>query len=346
MNVLSVSMRQRGGGIANYATEIEAELRRLGNQVVSASHSDAVSLCTESKFDRVLMQFEIVESTRAGELIPMVKSIKSLLRANSRPTVIYHTILTNEILVKATPPLRPLLKKYQRYLLRWLSTRADIVVLNPVAVDLLAADGVRARYVPIGVYGSRSEKGDSILSPYHAEGRLLCAIVGHPYRFKRYPLAARAFFALDEETRRNARFAVVGGDRSVDEGSWEDLERELRGCRSDELIITGLLDEETFRSSLRDVDVALLPYEPLPTASAAVAMLTAARVPMIVSSSPAFRAVVDAGGAIEAPQWPVDGTHALRSLIQAPDRRAEMRRALAEIESRESLTASVTAMIE
>lgn len=339
-------MRRRNCGVSDYASLLERELRQLGHEVTAVDHRGAAAVSASGSFDRALLHFEIVQSTRRGEIFWLAQTLTRLQRRGIRASAISHTLLSDRHLDRAGIPIALAITLYQRRILRWLSSRTDLIVLNDAAVDVLRSMGVQSRYVPLGVYGSSTRRAESSLSRFRDEGRLICAVVGHPYRFKRYPLAARAFLAVAKEVRGSAVFAVVGGDAASDQNSWRELMATRDAFDEDAFVATGPLEDGAFFSTIRDVDIALLPYEHLATGSATVANLSAAHVPMIVSGSPAFRALTEAGGAIAVDDWPGGAAEALGKLMADPLLRAQMTGALGRLEQAESLAASAEAMLD
>jgi glycosyltransferase involved in cell wall biosynthesis len=339
-------MRRQSCGVSDYASLLEGELRHLGHEVTAVDHNTAARLAASGSFDRALLHFELVQSTRRGEIFWLGQALTRLQRRGIQTSAISHTLLSDRHLDRVAFPIAFAIKVYQRRALRWLSSRTDLIVLNSAAVDVLKSIGVRSRYVPLGVYGGSTQQAESSLSRFREEGRLICAVVGHPYRFKRYPLAARAFLAVSREVRGSAVFAVVGGDAASDPDSWQELMATRDAFDRDAFVATGRLDEGAFWSTIQDVDIALLPYEHVATGSATVANLSAAHVPMIVSTSSAFRALTEAGGAIAVDDWPCGAAEVLGRLIADPLLRAEISDALRRLEQRESLAASAEAMLD
>lgn len=345
MKILSISIRLQGSGVSDYAGAFERELTKLGHDVDACDYRTGPGRLKTVQYDRVFIQFEIVHCTRTGEAIALHRLLTMLRRLGIKPVVVWHTILTESVLTKAPSILRPILRTYQTALLGYVSKRARIVTLNPAGLQKLRDIGVPALYFPIGVYSRGTVDGDSAFGELRQAGRFICAVVGHPYRFKRYHLAVRAFAALDEELRRNMVFAVVGGDASLDPTSWEDVLGALRDLGDEQVCVTGPLDDRQFWATLQDIDLALLPYEELPSGSSVVAQLAAASIPMIVSSSSAFSDLVASGSALSALDWPGDATRLMTEFLENGDLQQRIRTSLAHFQAKESLSSIAEAMV-
>lgn len=326
MNVLSVARRRNACGVADYAADIEAELRRLGHEVTVVCPWSA-SVERIRRFNRVIAHVEIISGTREASLAPLTVALLRAAIHRVPCSVIYHTVLNEQIVAKAPPVLRGALRLYQRALLRLLQRFATIFVLNEASVAFLADLRVRARHVSRGAFVMPAEHAASPLNVAKSGGSVVCAIVGHPYAYKRFDLAVRAFRDLDAATQSRATFVVLGGDRNVDRAAWEAVARELAALDSARLLQTGLLPIDELWRALADVDIVLMPHEDALVNSDIAFRVAAARTPAIVSPARGLRWLVETGGAIPVERWPQDATPLLRQLILDRERRLQLKAA-------------------
>lgn len=307
MRVLSISRQRPLCGVSFHAIHVEDALRASGVQVDAANFRSGLRLAFANRYDEIVVQQEIVSSILDRDL-PFLLAL--LLARRAKTTVVQHTVFDNEYFRTRHRLLaRPYLG-FQRTFFRWVARRADLVVTTQGGVDLLDRQGIAARYVPLGAYPEMAEP-----HRLHDGGPLNFAIIGHPYGHKRYRLAAQAFGALAPELRERARLTVVGGDPSVDPAEWAAIQNALRDLPASQFQITGPLGDEQFQHALRNVDVALLPYEDKAIASAIVSNLIAAGVPAIVAPSRTFDDLVAHGGALVVREWPAQAAATMAALI-------------------------------
>jgi len=307
MRVLSISRQRPLCGVSFHAIHVEDALRSSGVEVDAANFRSGLRLAFANRYDKIIVQQEIISSVLDRDLAFL---LALLFARRAKTTVVQHTVFDREYFHTRHQLLAQPYLAFQGWLFRWIARRADLVVTTQGGVQLLARQGIVARYVPLGAY-------PEMAAPHrlHVGGPLNFAILGHPYNHKRYRLAAQAFRAVPPELRERARFTVVGGDASVDPAEWAAIQNALAGLPPAQVRITGALDDEQFQQALRDVDVALLPYEDKAIASAIVSNLMAAGVPAVVAPSRTFNDLVAHGGALVVRDWPAEAAATMGALI-------------------------------
>lgn len=319
-------------GVNYWAERLTAELRALGVAVETMTAAEFARAARRPHIDGAICNLEIGSDTRNGDVAHLLRGLLRMRVPKARRLVVIHSAFKPAQL-RLSRPMAHLAVAYQWLFYRVLARCATLVALTDAMRDELRRRGLASLTVGgPGMYaapaGGRPERHDDAF---------LIGLIGHPYAAKRYDVAVRAFRALDEAERAKARLVVVGGDPTLYPQAAAALHAELAQLPSEQVVVTGLLDEDTMNSWLARLDLAMMPYEQRLSSSDILSRAVGAGVPALVTPLPLFAPWIESGGAIPVTQWPEDATTALKEILTGAQDLRPMRQATEQLAQADSV---------
>lgn len=237
-----------------------------------------------------------------------------LARLRGRPVVTtFHSAWTSETV---DPPLVGLKWAYLRLNNRMLAAVTDVAVFlspetreafeetTPLSDVEVLAHGVPTDLHPMESAAARHHLGLESDGPVVAEP-------GFVRPQKGYHLFLDIAERVDE-----ASFVVAGG---IQEGEYAEYMADLEERCGEDVVITGVLDDQAFHAAFSAMDVALLPYETV-TQSGILNWCLAYEVPVVATDVEEFRELHTAHGfpAVFPRDDPDAGAEAVRSVLVDP----------------------------
>lgn len=338
--IASIAQRRSNCGVSSYAATFERELESRGIDFAAVTIRGAGRVLRATKTAGVIIHQEHSDGIRSFEWLWLPRILRICRSSNVPIVVIVHTIFDPKDMRKV-PVVGAFVLLYQHILLRWLASSAQLVVLSRSGTKRLHSMQIPAAYVPHGIFPAE----EAPRTRRSIAARLRIGVVGHPYMFKRYDLAAAAYAALPPEVRDRTEFWVLGGEASRDQPAFDRMLAALKDVPSDNIRITGSLDDAAFSEGLRGLDIVLLPYESRMQASGVVSHVVLSGCPAIVSGAPVFDDLVAVGGALRVADWKDGGSSALLRLIEQAPVREQLSKGLRRLAAAQAFPKTVGAIL-
>ncbi len=340
MSIVSVAQRKRNCGVSQYAEAIERELQKMGVVVTPCDLRGAANCVSRTSPSGLIVHQEHSDGIRSGELLRLPQLLTMCEKIGIPACVVLHTVFSREDM-RSFPIVGKVMLLYQGIVLRTSGRYANLITLNRAGTSFLQSHGIRVDYVPLGIFSA--EPAEEAEPP---GARIKVGVVGHPYAFKQYHLAASAYAGLPLAKLADVEFWIIGGEKSRDPAAFSRMYDILSSVPGANIFETGPLDERSFLKSLGQLDIALLPYKSRMQGSAVVSHVALSGCASIVSSSGAFDDLVACGGATRVANWEADASEALQRLIEEEPLRHKMSRAAAGLAASQPLSKTVGAILD